>query len=499
MLNKTWYIGVSAAWIAMLIVLPFTSLPLVQALTGADSVAAASGLVLPLLVVAWLVPLVLQRQPFPRQSLPLLAFALVALISTLLATFLEIPAYKGISALDAQVKALITLAIGLCFYLAAATWPVTEKRLEMSLRIINWTGLAIIFWSLTQAIAWEYYNRYPQWMRDINDLYSIGPLIRARVSGFTLEPSWLAHQLNLLYLPLWLSAAARRHTVHRFRLWVFNFEDLLLVGGTVVLFLTLSRVGLVAFLLMVGVILLKFTLRVAAWVKYKVSSSPRFPVSLRGLWQRSGIAVVLILFLLVYAAGLFGLAQGIKHFDRRMQTMFQIDLTAADPIMSYANRLLFASRLLYWQAGWGIFEERPMIGVGLGNAGFYFPQMLSQFAWTQFEVRDLVYRSNILLNIKSLWVRLLAETGVAGFAFFAGWIYLMWVTARYLHYDRWRTGQQLALAGQLIIIAFMAEGFSLDTFALPYLWIGLGLVTAAATAMTASSIPAAPVTEDQSK
>jgi hypothetical protein len=29
------------------------------------------------------------------------------------------------------------------------------------------------------------------------------------------------------------------------------------------------------------------------------------------------------------------------------------------------------------------------------------------------------------------------------------------------------------------VIAFLIEGFSLDTFALPYLWVSMGLVTAA--------------------
>jgi O-antigen ligase len=400
-------------------------------------------------------------------------------LSTLLASFIEIPPFKGFSPLTSSIKALLTLAIGLCFYLVAATWPVTAKRLETTLRIINWTGLAIILWSLTQAAAWEYYNRYPQWMRDINDLVTIGPLIRARVSGFTLEPSWLAHQLNLLYLPLWLAAAARRHSVHRFRLWIFTYEDLLLAGGAIALFLTLSRVGLVAFFVMVSVILLRFTLQFADWLKTRLGASRRFPAAFRSAWQRSGLAIVLTCIGLVYAAGLFGMALGVQRIDPRMKTMFQLDLADDNSLLRYATRLTFASRLVYWQAGWNVFEERPFLGVGLGSSGFYFPQTLSQYAWTQYEVRDLVYRSDVLLNIKSLWVRLLAETGVVGFAFFVSWLYLLWRTARTLMHTRWRTGQRLAFAGQLIVVAFLLEGFSLDTFALPYLWVSLGLVTAA--------------------
>jgi hypothetical protein len=36
----------------------------------------------------------------------------------------------------------------------------------------------------------------------------------------------------------------------------------------------------------------------------------------------------------------------------------------------------------------------------------------------------------------------------------------------------------MGLAGQLLIIALIVEGFSLDTFGLPYYWIGLGLIVA---------------------
>ncbi len=38
----------------------------------------------------------------------------------------------------------------------------------------------------------------------------------------------------------------------------------------------------------------------------------------------------------------------------------------------------------------------------------------------------------------------------------------------------------LALMGKLVIVALVFEGFSVDSFALPYLWFALGLVTAQA-------------------
>ena len=38
----------------------------------------------------------------------------------------------------------------------------------------------------------------------------------------------------------------------------------------------------------------------------------------------------------------------------------------------------------------------------------------------------------------------------------------------------------LALAGQLALLAFIGEGFSIDSFAMPYFWIVAGFVAATA-------------------
>ena len=46
----------------------------------------------------------------------------------------------------------------------------------------------------------------------------------------------------------------------------------------------------------------------------------------------------------------------------------------------------------------------------------------------------------------------------------------------------------LGLAGLLAILAQVFEGFSLDTFALPHLWIMLGLLTAVVSMMSRSDV-----------
>jgi len=54
-----------------------------------------------------------------------------------------------------------------------------------------------------------------------------------------------------------------------------------------------------------------------------------------------------------------------------------------------------------------------------------------------------------------------------------------WRNARTVE-KRKRSGlfRAMGLAGQLLIIALIVEGFSLDTFGLPYYWIGFGMIVA---------------------
>jgi O-antigen ligase len=161
-----------------------------------------------------------------------------------------------------------------------------------------------------------------------------------------------------------------------------------------------------------------------------------------------------------------------------MQKIFDFSVLKEESFIYYANQLVFAERLIFWQAGWNIFNDHPIMGVGLGNAGYFFPEKLSAFSWALTEIRTLLYRQTALPNIKSLWVRLLAETGIVGFALFVVWCYLLWQSAQFLRRQRQPLYRMLGMAGSFALIGLLIEGFSLDTFALPYFWISFGLLSA---------------------
>ncbi|MGH2605554.1 MAG: hypothetical protein ACRDG5_03085, partial [Anaerolineales bacterium] len=82
-------------------------------------------------------------------------------------------------------------------------------------------------------------------------------------------------------------------------------------------------------------------------------------------------------------------------------------------------------------------------------------------------------------NPKNLWLRVLAENGILGLATFGAWFGLMATASLALWQGREGIGKLIGLAGALAALIQLIEGFSLDTYALPQLWIIFGLVTAA--------------------
>lgn len=174
----------------------------------------------------------------------------------------------------------------------------------------------------------------------------------------------------------------------------------------------------------------------------------------------------------------------VSQFDWRIERIFQLDLgdvleSSQYPFYSLAENLAYAERVVYWESGCRVFARYPVFGVGLGNAGFFFRQFVSGYGYHLPEIIFILTAAPEFPNVKSLWIRLLAETGVIGFVTFVAWLYSMMLEARSLQRSSSATRRTLGMAGLLSLLALLFEGFSLDTFALPHLWVMLGLVTAA--------------------
>jgi hypothetical protein len=66
-----------------------------------------------------------------------------------------------------------------------------------------------------------------------------------------------------------------------------------------------------------------------------------------------------------------------------------------------------------------------------------------------------------------------------GFSLFCTWFYVLWRGGKFLERQASHEFRLYGWMAFFVIVAFLAEGFSIDSFALPYLWISLGVVTAA--------------------
>jgi O-antigen ligase len=405
-----------------------------------------------------------------------LVFFVVAVFVTVLANFRGVPAYKGINVYRNAIEAVITLVIGIIFYLLTSSYVTSDKRAALTMRIINWSGLLMLLWAGVQAVAWDGFGHYPQWMFDLQGMISSRVLYRQRINGMALEPSWFAHQLNMVYLPIWLSATIRKFTAHKWKLWFLSFENILLLGGVGALLLTLSRVGLLGFILMFTFLLI----RAHTYFVDKILQIP-FLQKKEGLSGKQKHRFVVWISLILIVVYLMVIVLGLWIFSRvdpRMESLFDFSLGKKNPLLSYFNELSFGERVVYWLAGWNVFTQHPLLGVGLGNAGFYFPGAITPYGWNLIEVRRLMYRTSILLNVKSLWARLLAETGLVGFSVFCGWIYSLAVKFFKRSHSQNTLESVFSVAGIFVLFALLAEGFSIDSFAMPYLWVALGLASA---------------------
>lgn len=337
----------------------------------------------------------------------------------------------------------------------------------------------MLVWAGIQIFSWLTYHKYFQWMFNFQGLFSSRVLYHNRATGFALEPSWFSHQLNMLYLPLWLGASIKRYSSHTVRLLGLSFENFLLMAGITALFFTLSRGGFLAFLSMLTLLFIAINV----WVIQKIRSAwmKKVKVGKNRIHLPSKFVTAIFVFLLImaYLSTIFVGAFILSRIDPRMQNLFEFKTDKENPLLTYFNNLQFGERAVYWLSGWEIFGDHPILGVGLGNAGFFFPSKISPYGWTLIEIRRLMYEYDVLLNIKSLWVRILAETGLIGFSIFLSWlILLVFAFVRALHTGK-GVHAALALAGIFVIVALPAEGFSIDSFALPYLWISLGLAVSA--------------------
>jgi len=477
---KVWQSITEVCWTLLLLCLPFTSFPALAKLFHGASVAPLSIVFLGILALIFFLPRFIKTRSIPKQSLPIFVFFLVAALATALVVLIPFESFRNASVSRNALEGLLTVALGIGFYLLTTTIILDGTTLRKSLQWIYLGGLIAILTSLIQAVAWQLYGEYPQILWNLQSyISSSGLLYRQRVTGVAFEPSWLAHQLNTLYIPLWLGLSVKKISISKKRIFgIFTFENILLILGAIVLFLSFSRIGWLTTLVVVAFVVFGLADKAMnRWLSKHSEQSGKTVSRSQHFLSKLGMWVGL---LIVFGLVALGLGVLFSRIDPRMEQLFNIERLKQFGVLGWASKLSFAERLIYWITGFRVFLAHPWFGVGLGGAGFFFPALVPEFGYGLPEVVRYLFTLNILPNIKNLWVRLLAETGILGFAFYTSWVYLHWREAVQLEMSGvGELERALGFTGKLFIIALIMEGFSMDTFGLPYYWIALGLVVAA--------------------
>lgn len=539
-------------WALVMVTLPVTSFRFMPFMGSGTYVRP-----LALYPLVLLLPVLLVRlkrgeitRPWPGTLTILLAFLLVALVATAIGATLAPIELRGVDFFDRSLRSVVTLVIGLSFFVASVWMNQTEADLKFSVKWL-FVGLAAhLLWGAVQFIGLN--NGYRQQLLQIQNLFSVRGLVKnKRISGFAYEPSWLAGQIAALYLP-WLVAAvltryralgnrqsaaggttdgtttsrasrggttASRINNKRLRLQSL-FEPILLLAALTGLLMTYSRSGLfIAFF--AGTATFALTGKQAfcafwGWLqagfthqrgitshnsipRVKNNESP-FPVRRPMRWTNCLAAFQAMGSRILLAVLVLAVLTGVSFFLADKGYIAAFFKSEKTDLFSYAQDVYLGPRLAYANAALSAFDAHPLTGIGLGASGFGIYQNMPDWILSgEPEIaKQMSPASNLYPNPKNLYVRLLTETGLLGFMLFLAFYLTLLAdalgllrssptssippidhatdllaqgTERETIAARW-----LATAGIFALTAVVLQGISQDSFAMPEMWINLGML-----------------------
>jgi hypothetical protein len=408
----------------------------------------------------------------PRTFLPLFAFCCVALLSSILALTNRSDVFLGISLPERVLRNLITLGLGLAYYL---TVSLTVKSWDGMKSALKWVyigfGIALA-WGTLQAVYVIYlYSPYFELLKTIQTFISTRRLFPTRISGMTYEPKWFADQICFLLLPWLLSSVVQGQSIFKWRYRWISVEIILLIWSVIVLLFTFSRTGMAILVGYAFIVVLMFRSR---RVGHKANSQSA-PQRRRRLLE--ALIVVLVLGIVIVGVG------SQNRYFSRFWTFFT-EREQIGPNRTYLQYIGFRQRFAYAETAFRVYEAFPVLGVGLGNYAFYFEDKLPNLSWSRFPeiIRYITPDEDAprLITPKNLYARLLAETGLAGTILFTSFTLAVLGCALYLWFSSFREQKMWGMAGLLALIVFPILVFSFDSFALPNMWVVFGLITAAA-------------------
>lgn len=391
------------------------------------------------------------------------AFVLFAIFSTAIGSLIDPVPLRGQTYDNRAIRALVTLFIGVAFFVSAVWMNKDEADLRFTVTWI-FAGLCLdLAWSGLQAVTFYTGLLEKETVTHWQLAFSMRELVRTnRISGLAYEPAWLAGQIATTFFPFLFAAILTKYRVTRL-LWL---EPALLALTTLVLLATYSRGGLLIVLGTSGLMMLLFGRDIlrSLWTWF-----------INGFKERRFASFVfrlsiMLAFVGVVAGAFVFLSQ--KNYFRRL---WEVN---ADSLSEYIVDINAGARGAYSLGALGAFSEYPLTGVGLGGSGFYIYQNLPDWALTTVpEIAKQLNPSNRLYpNPKNLYVRLLAETGLFGFVLFMAFLFntLGETLALLKRTEPW--ARFAAVAGVFAWLAVALYNFTQDSLATPNIWIAPGIM-----------------------
>jgi len=328
----------------------------------------------------------------------------------------------------------------------------TLKTLYASLLFILAYGYIQIY-SLfaTDSIIFQIYMYFQKilnygWIEMTNN-YNLVPQIHMinRIILTNQEPSIAAYVLQTLFYPFLLSSILVSVNIIKNKKRIF--ELILFILSIPVLIFTFSSAGFVVLLfqlLLVIIMLLYFTKKDIKRYSY--------------------------FFLLFIFVSLI-----LAIFIMRHDTLYLNTRTAIDKIfISGPGEGSAETRYGTIIAGLKEFLHFPLLGVGLGNSKYFFNQFIPDWALNS-EVLSYITTKHALTP-RSMWIRLLAETGIIGIFPFLFFIFT--IIKNYLSLikksNRNKYNEFLFCSFFIFLLAFFIHGFNVPSFFIVFQWTLLG-------------------------
>lgn len=360
------------------------------------------------------------------------------------------------------LRALVTLFIGVAFFISAMWMNALEADLRFSVRWL-FAGLCLdLAWSGLQAFTFYTGLLNKEMVTHWQLAFSMRELVRTnRISGLAYEPAWLAGQFATTFIPFLFAAVMTNFRISRLK-WL---EPVLLALSLLVVLATYSRGGLLTVIAAAGLTFLFFGRKVmgSVWAWFVSGFRGRLPDV---LFRIAMIAAVIS----VIAGSFIFLSQ--KNFFRRLWE------TKAESLTEYMIKINAGARGAYSTGALSAFEEHPWTGVGLGASGFYIYQNLPDWSLTTVpEIANQLSPENRLYpNPKNLYARLLAETGLIGFFLYIAFQFHILGDMLNLYRREEHWARFAAVAGVFAWLAITFYNFTQDSLATPNIWLISGML-----------------------